>query len=294
MVPDAPLHPLVAAWRDRLALEQRRSVHTVRAYLATAQRLCDFLGHYHGAEVDAAMLGALGPADLRAFLAGRRGEGLSNASAARELSAVRGFLRFASGEGAAVPQVRGPRVRRGLPRPVSPDEAVSLAEDVAESAREPWMGARDFALLMLLYGAGLRIGEALSLTGAALDAGEVLRVTGKRGKTRVVPLIGLVREALAEYAAQCPHDLSKSAARCRARGGGWGWASGPRRTRCATASRRTCWLVGPTCAACRSCSATPACPRPRSIPQSMSRGCWTSMPARIRAPERLASPAFQP
>lgn len=220
MVPDTPLHPLVAAWRDRLALEQRRSVHTVRAYVATAQRLCDFLGSYHGAEVDAAMLGALGPADLRAFLAERRGEGLSNASAARELSAVRGFLRFAGGEGAALPQVRGPRVKRGLPRPVSPDEAVSLAEDVAESAREPWMGARDFALLMLLYGAGLRIGEALSLTGAALDAGEVLRVTGKRGKTRVVPLIPLVREALADYAAQAPHDLGKSEPLFRgARGG---------------------------------------------------------------------------
>lgn len=220
MTADAPLHPIVAAWRDRLALEQRRSVHTVRAYAATAQRLCDFLGHYHGADVDAAMLGALGPADLRAFLAERRGEGLSNASAARELSAVRGFLRFAGGEGAAVPQVRGPRVKRGLPRPVSPDEAVSLAEDVAESAREPWMGARDFALLMLLYGAGLRIGEALSLTGAALDAGEVLRVTGKRGKTRVVPLIPIVREALADYAALCPHDLGKGEPLFRgARGG---------------------------------------------------------------------------
>ena len=220
MLPDTPLHPLAAAWRDRLALEQRRSAHTVRAYVATAQRLCDFLGHYHGQAVDAAMLATLGPADLRAFLADRRNEGLSNASAARELSAVRGFLKFAGGEGAAVPAVRGPRVKRGLPRPVSPDEALALADDVADSAHEPWQGARDFALLLLLYGAGLRIGEALSLTGAALAAGEVLRVTGKRGKTRQVPLLPVVRDALAAYAEQCPHLLARDEPLFRgARGG---------------------------------------------------------------------------
>ena len=220
MLPDASLHPLVAAWRDRLAHEQRRSVHTVRAYVATAQRLCDFLQDYHGTPTDAAMLASLGPADLRAFLADRRSDGLSNASAARELSAVRGFLKFAGGESATVPAVRGPRVKRGLPRPVSPDEALALADDVADSAREPWQGARDFALLLLLYGAGLRIGEALALTGAALGAGEVLRVTGKRGKTRQVPLLPVVRDALAAYADLSPYVLTRDEPLFRgARGG---------------------------------------------------------------------------
>ena len=220
MIADPPLHPLSAQWRDRLTFEQRRSLHTIRAYVATAQRLCDFLSDYHGAAVDAAMLGALGPADLRAFLAARRGDGLNNASAARELSAVRGFLRFVGGEGASVPAVRGPRVKRGLPRPVSPDEVLALAEDVADGARDEWQGARDFALLLLLYGAGLRIGEALALTGAALDAGDVLRVTGKRGKVRDVPLIAPVRSALAHYAALCPHQLARAEPLFRgARGG---------------------------------------------------------------------------
>lgn len=207
MTADAPLHPLVAAWRDRLALEQRRSLHTVRAYVATAQRLCAFLSAYRAEAVDAAMLCALTPADLRAFLAERRNDGLSNASAARELSAARGFLRFAGGEGARIPAVRGPRVRPGLPRPISPAEALALATDVAEGASETWRGARDFALLLLLYGAGLRIGEALALDGAALDAGDVLRVTGKRGKARDVPLLPVVREALGDYAARCPYAL---------------------------------------------------------------------------------------
>jgi integrase/recombinase XerC len=172
--------------------------------------LCDFLVNYHGAAVDAAMLGALGPADLRAFLAARRAEGLGNASAARELSAVRGFLRSLAGDGtaAAVPQVRGPRVKRGLPRPVSPDEAIDLAQDIADSASEPWQGARDFALLLLLYGAGMRIGEALSLTGSVLPVGDMLRVTGKRNKQRQIPVLPQICVAVADYVAQCPYTLT--------------------------------------------------------------------------------------
>ncbi|MEQ1724647.1 MAG: tyrosine recombinase XerC [Sphingopyxis sp.] len=217
---DAPLHPLVAAWRDRLAFEQRRSVHTVRAYVATAQRLCDFLGDYRGGTVDAGVLSALTPADLRSFLSARRADGLTNASAARELSASRGFLTFVGGAGARVPMVRGPRVKRGLPRPVSPDEAVDLAGEVADGARLPWVGARDFAVLLLLYGAGLRISEALGLTGEALGATDVLRVTGKRGKMRAVPLLGAVREAMAAYAQMCPYSLSRDEPLFRgARGG---------------------------------------------------------------------------
>src|SRR3546814_2260161 len=76
--------------------------------------------------------------------------GIGNVSAARELSAVRGFLRFVGGEDARVPMLKGPRVKRGLPRPVSPDEAVALAGDIAETAREEWIGARDWAVLLLL------------------------------------------------------------------------------------------------------------------------------------------------
>lgn len=220
MTEDVPLHPLAAAWRDRLAVEQRRSIHTVRAYLATAQRLCDFLTRYHGEPPTAASLGAMGPADLRAYLADRRGDGLSNTSAARELSAVRGFLAFVGGPGAAVPAVRGPRVKRGLPRPVSPDQAIDLAGEIADSAREPWIGARDFALLLLLYGAGLRIGEALSLDGGAMEAREVLRVTGKRGKMRQVPLLPQIRQALLDYVALCPWAPAKGEPLFRgARGG---------------------------------------------------------------------------
>src|SRR3546814_10390372 len=106
--------------------------------------------------------------------------------------------------------LKGPRVKRGLPRPVSPDEAVALAGDIAETAREEWIGARDWAVLLLLYGAGLRIGEAMALTGAVLPLGETLRVTGKRGKTRIVPLLPQVRKAMEAYVALCPFGQERS------------------------------------------------------------------------------------
>ncbi len=203
-----PQH-LIRDWDAHLAHEKRGSEHTRRAYIATAERFCDFLSRHRGGAVDARMLKALTPNDLRAYLADRRAEGLGNASAARELSALRTFLRFVGGSNASVPQMRGPRVKKGLPRPVSPAEALQLAQDVEDNAREGWVGARDFALLLLLYGAGLRIGEALSLTGAALPLGETLRVTGKRNKTRIVPILPAVASAVSRYVEACPWPIAK-------------------------------------------------------------------------------------
>ena len=195
-------------WAEHLTRDRRRSGHTVRAYRASAERLVAFLGAHWGARVDRSMLARATAADLRAYLAHRRGEGLGNASAARELSAVRGFLAWANA-GAEAPRLRGPRVKAGVPRPVSPADAIALAEQVADDAAEPWIGARDWAVLLLLYGAGLRIGEAMALTGAVLPLGETLMVTGKRAKTRVVPLLPQVRSAIESYAAQVPWTIGR-------------------------------------------------------------------------------------
>ncbi len=211
---------LAAAFADHLRRDRRRSAHTVRAYQATAERLLGFLSGHWGEAVDAAALATVSTADLRAFLAMRRAEGLGNASAARELSAVRGFLDFASGHAGAAPPIKGPRAKKGVPRPISPDEAVALAEDVAENAAEPWIAARDWAVLMLLYGAGLRIGEAMGLTGDVLPLGEVLRVTGKRAKTRQVPLLPQVRAAVEAYAGACPWPVARGAPLFRGAKGG--------------------------------------------------------------------------
>ena len=207
-------------WRQHLSLDRRRSTHTVRAYVATAERLVAFLAEHQGQAVTAASLARLEQADLRAYLASRRVDGIGNISAARELSAVRGFLKFVGGAEARVPQLKGPRVKRGLPRPISPDEALALAGDIAEGAREDWIGARDWAVLLLLYGAGLRIGEAMGLMGDILPLGDTLRVTGKRGKTRLVPLLPQVRAALEAYADQCPWSPARDQPLFRgARGG---------------------------------------------------------------------------
>jgi integrase/recombinase XerC len=206
----------LAAWSDHLRRDRRRSPHTIRAYLATAERLDAFLTRHLGSAPDWTKITS---ADLRAFLSDRRLDGIGNTSAARELSAVRGFLDFAGGKD-AVPRIKGPRVKKGLPRPISPDEAISLAEDVAEQSGEAWISARDWALLILLYGAGLRIGEAMGLNGSVLPMQSVMPVTGKREKTRMVPMLPQVREAIEAYIALCPYPVSKDEPLFRgARGG---------------------------------------------------------------------------
>ncbi len=197
---------LLESWRDHLTSGRRRSPHTVRAYLGTAARWLSQLE-----ADDWAAVARLGAADLRAQLASRRGEGIGNVSAARELSALKAFLAYARTQTGATeatpPRLRGPRIKKGLPRPVTPDDAVNLAETVREAATEEWIGARDRAVLLLMYGAGLRIAEALSLKGSDLPLGETLTVTGKGGKQRVVPILPLVRAAVADYASRCPWPL---------------------------------------------------------------------------------------
>ncbi|WP_230481245.1 tyrosine recombinase XerC [Sphingomonas sp. Leaf21] len=192
---------LIADYYRHLTVDLRRSDHTVRAYVATAERLCGFLAEHWGAAVDGAALAHITAADLRAYLAHRRGKGLTPASTARELSAVRTFLHWA---GVEPPALKGPRRKRSIPRPQAPADIMALSEEVAESAAQPWIAARDWAVLLLLYGAGLRIGEAMMLPASVLPLGETMRVTGKRGKTRIVPLLPELREAIERYAAMVP------------------------------------------------------------------------------------------
>jgi integrase/recombinase XerC len=198
---------LTERWRAHLADNRRRSPHTVRAYVGAAQRLCaaNALDSWDTvARIEAH--------HLRTFLAARRAEGLGNASTARELSALKAFIAFArqqSGDPDPVPpRLRGPRLKKGLPRPVTPDEAVNLTDMIDTAATTDWIGARDRAVLLLLYGSGLRIAEALSLTGRDAVLGEVLQVTGKGGKQRMVPVLPITRAAVAEYARLCPWPLS--------------------------------------------------------------------------------------
>ncbi|MCW1381652.1 tyrosine recombinase XerC [Novosphingobium sp. KCTC 2891] len=203
------IHDLLAAWHDHLVHARRRSPHTVRGYAAAAQRLLETLPPGQ----DWASLARIDGPALRAQLAARRAEGIGNVSAARELSALKAFLAFAraqAGVDEAQPlRLKGPRIKKGLPRPVTPDEAVNLAVTVAEDAAEEWIAARDRAVLLLLYGAGLRIAEALALPASVLPLGETLVVTGKGQRQRVVPILPIVRAAVADYAEKVPWLLKR-------------------------------------------------------------------------------------
>lgn len=204
---------ILEAWNTHLAQSRRRSPHTVRAYAATAARLL----HTLPAEQSWESLARLDAGTLRTHLAERRADGLGNVSAARELSALKTFIAFAreqsgdhDGNGdLGRPRLRGPRVKKGLPRPITPDEAVNLAETVADEASQPWIAARDRAVLLLLYGAGMRIAEALALPASVLPMGETIMITGKGGRQRVLPLLPIVRAGVEDYIRQCPWPLAK-------------------------------------------------------------------------------------
>jgi len=202
---------LLGQWRSHLEQGRRRSPNTVRAYIAAANLLIERCALESWGDI-----AVIEGTRLRAHLADRRSDGLGNSSTARELSAIKAFVKFAREQigaaNTAPPRMRGPRIKKGLPRPVTPDEATNLAETVDEMAADDWVGARDRAVLLLLYGAGMRIAEALSLTGSELPFGDSLVVTGKGGKQRVVPLIPLIRDAVAEYVKMCPWPIKKDAA----------------------------------------------------------------------------------
>ena len=211
---------LINDFATHLRDDRRRSAHTVRAYVITAERFCTFLMEHIGGGVGAAEIKALKQADIRSYLAFRRGDGLTNNSAARELSALRAFFKHVGGDEAQIPKIKGPKVKRGVPRPASPEDILALAGDAQDSASEDWVGARDWAVLLLLYGSGLRISEALDLTAEALPLTDILRVTGKRSKVRIVPLLPQVRQTIEHYIDLCPHVMAAGQPIFRGKRGG--------------------------------------------------------------------------
>lgn len=195
--------------------ERRASPRTLEAYGRDVSAFLGFLAQHLGGAASLQDLAALEPADLRAYLAHRRrGEdALGDRSIARALAAIRAFLRFLERrhgvENARLALVRGPRLKPTLPRPVSEDGAAALIEAAEAQDAEPWIAARDAALLTLLYAAGLRISEALAISGADLPLGESLRVTGKGGKMRLAPILPAAQTAMATYVRLCPHPIGE-------------------------------------------------------------------------------------
>src|SRR5687767_13258714 len=198
---------LTGAWLASLAYERRLSPHTLRAYGDDTARFLAFLADHRGGRVTIATLQKLKPADVRAFLTARRAQGLGPNGIQRAVAAIRSFFRYLEREnladGAAVRAVRSPRLPRTLPRPLSETDAARTIEEAGET-KEPWIAARNAALLTLLYGTGLRISEALSLKRGDAPLGETLVIVGKGRKERAVPVLEAVRESIDAYVKLCP------------------------------------------------------------------------------------------
>jgi len=202
-------------WLAALAHERRASTHTLRAYGDDLQRFLAFLQEHQGKPADERALATLKPADIRAFVTKRRGEGLGARGVQRALAAVRGFFRYLAREGilenAAPRAVKTPRIARGLPRPLSESDAARTLTEAGEN-EIAWLAARDTALLTLLYGAGLRISEGLSLRRGDVPLGPSLNIVGKGRKERSIPVLAAVRQAVEHYAKLVPFAGGRSEA----------------------------------------------------------------------------------
>jgi integrase/recombinase XerC len=203
----------IVRWLGFIGAEKRMSPKTLEAYQRDVGQFLDFLAGHLGGAPSLKQLAKLSPADVRAFMAARRSEGLSSRSLMRVLAGARSFARFlernGKGKVGALSAVRAPKVAKTLPKPltVATAKRIADAELRAGEHTEPWIVARDAAVLALLYGSGLRISEALSLKRTDIGARDAITVTGKGNKTRMVPVLPQVTKLIADYAALCPFDL---------------------------------------------------------------------------------------
>jgi len=227
LIPAKPdLQAARESWLRALAGERRLSALTVEAYERDTRQFLHFLTGHCGGAPGLRDIADLRPADLRGFLASRRNGGAGARTLGRGLAAVRSLLRFLERRGlanaAGAAALRAPKQPKSLPKPLTAGDARRVVSPSEQLAEEPWIAARNAAVLTLLYGCGLRISEALGLTGADLASPRetVLRVTGKGGKTRLVPVLPAAFAAVAEYRRLCPHHLDAGGPLFRgARGG---------------------------------------------------------------------------
>jgi len=207
----------IGQWLTHLGAERRMSEKTLEAYRRDVRQFLSFLGEHVGRRVTLAVLRDLAPQDIRAFMAHRRAAEIGGRSLMRTLAGLRSFARFLEREGkgkvGALAAIRSPKIEKTLPRPlaVTPAKRVADAGLRAGEQRQPWVLARDAAVLALLYGSGLRISEALGLKVKDIPVpgrGDAIVVTGKGKKTRMVPVLVPVLHLVAEYMALCPHVLA--------------------------------------------------------------------------------------
>lgn len=211
-------------WLDHERALKSASEHTLTAYAHDVSGWLAFLAQHEGDSFGPAHIARLRITDMRAWMAHERGRGVAPRSLARALSAVKGFTRWLSEredfDATAILSTRAPKFQKKLPRPLAPEAARDMLATVELQNQEPWIAARDVAVVTLLYGCGLRISEALSLKGADVPLGEVLRIVGKGNKERIVPVLPAARRAVADYVALCPYELIEDTPLFRGKRGG--------------------------------------------------------------------------
>ncbi|MEM8630835.1 MAG: tyrosine recombinase XerC [Pseudomonadota bacterium] len=199
-------------WLAQLSALDGASAHTLTAYRKDVLGFLAFLAVHKGGAEGTAALARLSLGDMRAWMAHERGRGLGARSMARGLSAVKSFIGWMARRDGFDPtaplSVRAPKYKKKLPRPLAEPAARNMLDVVGLQSQTGWISDRDTAVLTLLYGCGLRISEALSLTGAEAPLGEALRIRGKGGKERIVPVLPAARAAVEAYRAACPHELT--------------------------------------------------------------------------------------
>jgi integrase/recombinase XerC len=203
----------IESWLGYLGSERRMSPKTVEAYRRDVLQFLSFLAEHLGGAPSLKQLSTLTPADVRAFMAARRAAGIGSRSLMRTLAGTRAFARFLERDGkgrlGALAAIRTPKIAKTLPRPLSAPAAKRMADPdlPAGDGHQPWIHARDAAVLALLYGAGLRISEALGLKRVDAGGRDAVTVIGKGRKQRMVPVLPQVQKLLADYIALCPYDL---------------------------------------------------------------------------------------
>ena len=201
-----------ADWLTSLASERRMAQKTLEAYERDLRQFLTFLTSHVSEPPKLQHVARLRPADMRGYLAWRRNSGAGARTLGRGLAGIRSFIRFLEKKGlassAGLTAIRAPKQPKTLPKPVAVSKALQLTDPTEHMRDEPWIAARDVAVITLLYGCGLRISEALALTPQILAENTgTLPVTGKGGKTRMVPLLSQVHEAISQYQALCPFHL---------------------------------------------------------------------------------------
>lgn len=211
-------------WLDSLGALAGRSENTQTAYRGDVTEFLSFMTLHHSERQGLAALARITVADMRAWMADQRGSGVGARSLARKLSAVKSFYRWLSDregfEPTAVLSTRAPKFTKKLPRPLAEEAARAMIETVERQSTSDWVSARDVAVVTLLYGCGLRISEALSLTGGDTPLPETLRIVGKGDKERVVPVLPAARAAVERYVQLCPHPQAQDKALFRGIRGG--------------------------------------------------------------------------